>query len=195
MTAPKLDFLIRVLDNRNYNPESYDAKVKEKIDKLYDLLDKIKPLSDDEYKILYFSAEKGNILEYGDYEELKAMFNEEYPDDIIWYKMTSTLYKNYRMISINSKNVIYADMDSENTNFENYQIQELLDFLITKVKDCIQRLKDGTYNNYISKNYSYKNRFGVINRKDYWNLFPKTRKNLLNEISQEEMDYFIENQQ
>ena len=29
MTAPKLDFLLEVLDSRNYNPESYDAKVKE----------------------------------------------------------------------------------------------------------------------------------------------------------------------
>ncbi len=37
MTAPKLDFLLEVLDSRNYNPESYDKKVKEKINKLYNL--------------------------------------------------------------------------------------------------------------------------------------------------------------
>ncbi len=205
MTAPKLDFLLEVLDSRNYNPESYDTKVKEKINNLYALLDKIKPLSDDEYKVLYFSAEKGNIEEYGNFEELKIdgevdsyeefenRFNEDYPDEIIWYKMTSSMYKNYRMISINSKNIIYADMNSENTNFENYQLQELLDFLIDKVKECIQRLEKGTYNDYISSNYSYKNRFGVIKRNEYWNLFPDTRQELLSEISQEEMNYFIEN--
>lgn len=205
MTAPKLDFLLEVLDSRNYNPESYDMLVKEKINELYDLLDKIKPLSYDEYKVLYFSAEKGNIKEYGNYEELKIdgevdsyeefenRFNEDYPDEIIWYKMTSSKYKNYRMVSINSKNIIYADMDSENTNFENYQLQELLDFLIDKVKECIQRLEEGTYNDYISNNYSYKNRFGVIKRNEYWNLFPDIKQNLLSEISQKEMDYFIEN--
>ena len=205
MTAPKLDFLLDVLDHRIYNPESYELLVKEKINQLYDLLDKIKPLSDDEYKVLYFSVEKGNIEEYGNYEELKldgevdsyeefeTRFNEDYPDEIYWYKMSSTRYENYRMISINSKTVIYADMDSENTNFENYQLQELLDFLITKVEDCIKILKDGTYNDYIEKNYSYKNRFGVIKRKDYWRIYPNTKENLLNEISQEEMDYFIEN--
>ena len=205
MTAPKLDFLLEVLDSRNYNPESYDIKVKEKINNLYDLLDKIKPLSDDEYKVLYFSAEKGNIKEYGNYEELKIdgevdsyeefenRFNEDYPDEIIWYKMTSSKYKNYRMVSINSKNIIYADMDSENTNFENYQLQELLDFLIDKVKKCIQKLEEGTYNDYISNNYSYKNRFGVIKRNEYWNLFPDTRQELLSEITQDEMDYFVEN--
>lgn len=107
--------------------------------------------------------------------------------------MTSTRYKNYRVISINSKNIIYADMDSDNCNFENYQLQELLDFLIDKVKECIKKLESGTYNHYIKENYSYKNRFGVIKRKDYWNLYPDIKNNLLNEISQEEMDYFIKN--
>ena len=193
MTAPKLDFLLKVFDNRTYNPENYDSKVKDKLNKLYNLLDKIKPLSDDEYKVLYFSAEKGNIKEYGNYEDLKAdeevssyeefvnRFNEEYPDKIIWYKMTSSKYKNYRMISINSKNIIYADMDNENTNFENYQLQELLDFLINKTKECIKMLEDGIYNDYILKNYSYKNKFGVIKRNKYWELYPAIKEKLLDE--------------
>ena len=48
MTAIKLDFLISILEIKNYNPEDYDVKVKEKLNILYDLLDKIKPLSEDE---------------------------------------------------------------------------------------------------------------------------------------------------
>ena len=204
MTAPKLDSLLEVLSNKSYNPESYDNVVKEKINKLYDLLDKIKPLSDDEYKVLYFDVPKGDINEYGDYEELKKYgevdsyedfvdrFNEEYLDEIYWYKMISTRYKNYCMISINNKNIIYADMDKE-TTFENIQLQELLDFLIIKVKDCIKKLEEETYNNYIKENYSYKNRFGVIKRNKYWEIHPEIKKDLLNEITQKEIDYFIEN--
>lgn len=134
LTAPKLNFLINVFDSKNYNPQSYDVLVKEKLDKLYDLLERIKSLSDDEYKVLYFSAQKGSIEEYsnyddekeygetGDYQEFVDKFNRDYPDEIYWYKMISTRYKNYRMISINSKNIIYADMDSNNCNFENYQL-------------------------------------------------------------------------
>lgn len=168
------------------------------------MLDRIKPLSDDEYKVLYFWAPKGCIEEYGNYDELKEYgevknyqefidkFNEDYPNEFYWYKMNSTRYKNYRMISINSKNIIYADMYDDN-NFENYQLQELLDFLIVKVKECIKKLEDRTYNDYIKENYSYKNRFGVIKRNDYWELNPGIKKNLLNEISQEEINYFIEN--
>lgn len=205
LTAPEMDYLLRVFSNKSYNPESYDIQVKDKINKLYALLDKIKPLSDDEYKILYFSVEKGTIEKYGDYEELKAYdevknyqefidrFNEEYPDEVNWYKMVSTKYKNYRATSINSENIIYADMESENDNFENYQLQELLNFLIIKVKECIKSLEDGTYNDYISKNYSYKNRFGVIKRNEYWKLYPETKQQLLKEISLNEINYFIEN--
>lgn len=204
MTAVQLDFLINVFGDRNYNPQSYDALVKEKLDKLYDLFDRIKPLSDDEYKVLYFSVEKGSILKYGNYEEMKEhgeiinyqefidRFNEDYPDEVYWYKMISTRYKNYRMISINSKNIIYADMDSDNGSPANYQLQELLDFLINKVEEIIKKLESGTYNDYIKENYSYKNRFGVIKRNDYWKLYPNVKMNLLNEISQEEIDYFIE---
>ena len=203
--APKLDFLLEVLDNRKYNPEVYDIKVKEKLTILFALLDKIKPLSDDEYKVLYFSVEKGNIQDYGDYEELKKYgevlnyeefqrrFNEDYPDEIKWYKMISTRYKNYYTVSINSKNIIYADMDNKNDYFENYQLQELLSFLITKVENCIKMLKEETYNHYISCNYSYKNRFGVINRSDYWKIYPEIKNNLLNEIAQKEIDDFIKN--
>lgn len=205
LTAPEMDCLLRIFGNKSYNPESYDTKVKDKINKLYDLFDKIKPLSSDEYKILYFSVEKGTIEKYGDYEELKAYdevknyqefidsFNEEYPDEVNWYKLVSTKYKNYRAISINSKNIIYADMESENNNFENYQLQELLDFLIVKVKECIKSLENGTYNDYISKNYSYKNRFGVIKRNEFWQLYPETKQQLLKEISLNEINYFIEN--
>ncbi len=184
MTASKMDYLIEILNNYTYNPISYDNFVKEKVEELYRLLDKIKPLSEDEYKILYFSIPKGNIKEYDDYEE--------YSDEIYWYKMITSRYKNYYTISINSKNVLYADMNKENS-FKNYQLQELLDFLIIKVKECIVMLENGTYNEYIKNNYSYKNRFGVIKRSKYWQLYPEIKEDLLNRISEKEINYFIEN--
>ena len=177
ISAPKLDWLLKMFDNKNYNPRGYNEFIKDKINELYDLLDTIKPLDSDEYKVLYFSVPRGTIEEYGDYEDLKAdgivenyqefnrIFNEDYPDDYYWYKMTSSKYKNYRAIFINSKNVIYADMDDNKRYFEDYELQGLLEFLIYKVKECIKMLKNNTYNDYINSNYDYKNRFGIIKRK------------------------------
>lgn len=203
LKAPQLDAMLEIFSNKSYNPQDYDVIVKEKINQLYDLLDKIKPISNDEYKVLYFSVPKGTIKEYGNYKELKECgkvesykehvnrLNTNYPNKIYWYKMISTKYKNYRMIAINSKNIIYADMDKE-TTFESNQLQELLEFLIFKTKECIKQLEEGTYNKYIKENYFYNNRFGVIKRKDYWNIYPETKENIFNKISQEEIKYFLE---
>lgn len=205
LTAPEIDRLLRVSEISTFNPHTYHSKIKEKLNQLYILLDKIQPIKDDELKILYFSAEKGTLENYGDYEELKSYgevssyqqfennFKEDYPDDIYWYRLVTSRYKNYRNISINYKGIIYADMDSENNYFENSDLEHLLDFLIYKVKEIIEMLENNTYNDYISNNLSHKNRFGVIKRSDYWNLYPNTKNALLSDISQEEIDDFIKN--
>lgn len=49
-------------------------------------------------------------------------------------------------------------------------------------------VRDGTYNDYLENNLSYKNRFVVIKRSDYRKLYPEYRENLLNEISSDEVD-------
>ena len=38
----------------------------------------------------------------------------------------------------NYKNIIYTDLNSESTCFENRQLQKLLDFIICKVDECIK---------------------------------------------------------
>ena len=122
LSAPEIDGLLRMFEQKNFNPESYDEEVKQKISVLYGMLDKIESTKeDDDLKILYFSAKKGNIEDYGDYEELKEYgdvssyeefeknFHEDYPDDMYWYRMVTSKYESYRAISINYKNIIYTD--------------------------------------------------------------------------------------
>lgn len=203
LTAPRLDRLINILKNRDLNPEGYSLTVKDDINKLYDLFDKIEPIGDDEYKVLYISVERGTIEDYGDFEDLKMegefetyeefekCYKEDYPDDIYWYKITTSRYKNYRAISINSNNIIYADMGLERNDFLEYHICEILGLLIEKIEEIIKMLENNTYNDYISNNLSYKARFGVIKRSDYWNLYLEEKKSLLEDISQEEIDFFV----
>ena len=65
MSAPKLDALLNLHNYHEMNPHGYDREVKEKINTLYNLFDMIKPLGDDEYKVIYFSVQKGSIKDYG----------------------------------------------------------------------------------------------------------------------------------
>ncbi len=202
MNVLEFDDCLRLYDDRNLNPSGYHKITKERINKLYDLLDKIKPIDDDEYKVLYFSVDKGNVKEY--YKELKEMgeienykkFQEyylsSYPDSVYWYRLVSSKYKSYRVITIDSKLIINADLNEE-IPWEDERLNKLIDFIINRVSQCITLLEEGTYNDYVNKNYSYKNKFGVIKRKDYYELYPEYKKELLEKVSEEEMNYFINN--
>lgn len=202
--APEVDSLLRILEIKSFNAEGCDEEVQKKINELYELLDKIKPIEGgDDLKILYFSVDKGTIESYGDYEDAKSWgdvdnyeqfeknYQDDYPDEIYWYRLVTSKYQSYRTISVNFKTIVCADLNENGYDFKSNQLQELLDFLIYKVRECIEMLKNNTYNDYIAKNLSYNKRFGVIKRSDYWVLYPDIKSNLLSEISEEEIDEFV----
>lgn len=202
--APEVDSLLRILEIKSFNAEGCDEEVQKKINELYGLLDKIKPIEGgDDLKILYFSVDKGTIESYGDYEDAKSWgevdnyeqfeknYQDDYPDEVYWYRLVTSKYQSYRTISVNFKTIVCADLNENGYDFKSNQLQELLDFLIYKVRKCIEMLENNTYNDYIAKNLSYNKRFGVIKRSDYWVLYPDIKSNLLSEISEEEIDEFV----
>ena len=198
--AIELDNVLRRFHYDSYNPKTYSKKTKEKINIIYELLDKVKPISDDDFKVIYFGLDKGSFelyIEYEDIEEiklekLKEYYEEDYKEIKCWYKLSTSKYKNYRMISIDSSNIIYADMN-DTANYDDCYLDELLNLVIYKIKESITMLDTNVYNEYINKNFSNLKRFGVIKRSDYWNLFPEVKNNLINDVSQEIMNYYIEN--
>ena len=201
--APEIDGYIRFYGDQSLNPDKYDSKVKDMINELFEELDKIKSISkDDEIKVIYFSVPRGSIKHYGDYDELKQYgdvsnyeefernFKQDYPNDTYWYRMVSSKYESYRAISVNYKTIIYSDMNMQKS-FEDSDLQEFLTFLIFKVKEIIQMLENNTYNDYVNNNLAYINRFGVIKRSDYWSIYPKSKENLLENISIKQINEFI----
>ena len=91
MSAIKFDCLLRTCKNRNLNASGYGPLAKGKINELYDLLDPIEPISNDEYKVLYFSVGNVNFKEYKkvnaeedlDVKEMYQYYKEDYPEKII----------------------------------------------------------------------------------------------------------------
>ena len=176
----------------------------QKINQLYSLLERIKPIEEDGVRVVYFCINKSTIEDYIKYnlsdnyegydqETIERYFNEDYPDNEYWYKMFTTSYLNYRSMSINRKGILYADMDAEGYDYKSNFYEELFDFLIYKVEEVIKKLENGTYNDYVSKNLPYKEKFGVIKRSDYWKLYPENKKDLFDDIGEEKINYFIEN--
>ncbi len=204
--AEEFDKLIGIFNNGPDNPEIYDKKINMKINELYKLLDKIKPYEDlDDVKILYINFPCGGIKYFYDYEDLKRegevcnheqfekYYQDYYPDNEVWYKLSTTKYQNYRYVSLDNKTIIYADMNESLDYFENERLYKLLSYIIIKVKEVLKMLENNTYNDYIMKNLPFKNRFGVIKRSDYWKINEYVKKELLEEISKTEIEAFVLN--
>ena len=64
-------------------------------------------------------------------------------------------------------------------------------WLIDSVKDCIQRLDEGTYNNYLEQNLPPQHRTGTIKRKHFWDVWPENRADFFMNITEEDVAEFI----
>ena len=204
MSASKLEEYISLLESMNIGTRYFSKKVNEKINDLYDLLEKIKSMGDDDLKVLYFPVTRGDITQYGDYKDLRNLglvkdfsdfeeaFDGEYPDSVYWYRLACKKCGNYRVISLNFKNLISADISEyDEMSFWEYDYLPLLNFLCDKVKWCLGLLMYDEYNNYIEDNLPYRNRFGVIKRYDYWKVYPELKRDLIERISFKEIDDFV----
>ena len=144
MTAPKLDFLIDVFDIKNYNPQSYDVLLKEKLGILYDLLDRIKPLSDEEVKEL-------NIPDYKDLN----IYMLPYYDDLN-HKDIMTLYVKRNIYDKEIRQALfyalrnYDYMDKFYDNLRRYGLFK--DYLEYSNYYYEQKIKDWKIKNNIDKN-------------------------------------------
>lgn len=144
MTAPKLDFLIDVFDIKNYNPQSYDVLLKEKLGILYDLLDRIKPLSDEEIKEL-------NIPDYKDLN----IYMLPYYDDLN-HKDIMTLYVKRNIYDKEIRQALfyalrnYDYMDKFYDNLRRYGLFK--DYLEYSNYYHEQKIKDWKIKNNIDKN-------------------------------------------
>lgn len=88
------------------------------------------------------------------------------------------------------KYVIVQDKRREPAGFPN-EISEFVQWLIDGVKECIEMLMAGTYNDFIKDNLPPEHRTGKILRKHYWDVWPEARKEFFEDISAEDVAEFI----
>ena len=96
----------------------------------------------------------------------------------------------YKTIVLNNRQVIEVDPCKER-GFEN-DISEFVEWLLYAVKQCVDELKAGTYNDCINKNVPCEHRTGTITRKELYDIFPDLREEFFKDISKEEIEEFIQ---
>ena len=109
LVAPNFDRLICCFDNHYRNSSKPSKELSEAIDELFDLVQNIKPLKDnDEIKMVWIRVPRGDISDFGDYKEMLEdeevsnydeylqLWKERYPNEFEWYRVVFSEYKNFK---------------------------------------------------------------------------------------------------
>ncbi len=98
--------------------------------------------------------------------------------------------RKYRAVMVKHKFVVVQDERREPSGYPN-EIAEFVQWMVDGVKECIEMLKAGTYNDFIRGNLPPQHRTGTILRKDFWDVWPEARAEFFENISSEDVSEFI----
>ena len=194
LSAPQIDYYIDVLRG---GERGIDADSLALVDVLFTLLKTVRPCGDDERRELWLTAERGALEDFHDYSELTEEENrseykqwrfEAYPDEIVWFSLLTVEHDGYRGIAVGQKIVVQIDPRMPNAGA--LTITPFLQWIIATVKVCIEKLRDGSYNEYVKQNLPYRHRVSTVLRRYYWDVIPEAKTSNLKGISQDEIDEF-----
>ena len=207
LTQPKVSHYLHWLHRNDYFGMKgciYDDRSNVLLDELFVLLEQVAPVSENGTKELWLRAERGPIEDYGNAQEEIEVGNFEteeefidswkswYPEEIEWYQLQAVELKDegYRAVMLAHEVVIVQDKQREAGGFPN-EISEFVAWLIEGVKECIEMLRAGTYNDFIRTNLPPQHRTGTICRKDFWDVWPEARAEFFESISPGDVAEFI----
>ena len=205
--TPQINHYIFTLgDRQNYYSDSlyqYDKKAYKDIDKIFELLEKISPVTDNGCRELWFRAERGNIEQWAKYEELyesgEVESREEYedlwlfhcPKEVQWYCFETVEDKEigYRAIILGNKPVIVIDPKRQK-GFE-LKISDLTSWLVEQIQEAIKKMEDGTYMDYIRDNLPPEHKTGTILQKYLWDIYPHIKEMLFEGLTDDDLSEFL----
>ena len=201
INAFRIEHWMDVMHEGLLSTKKLDDKSEQLLRKLFDVTAAIKPIGDDDLKVLWVQVKRPSLTQYRAYykdrttphDKMKSRYLEEYPDKMCWYKLRLVRHgkgddeffggfiDNNYILSINDCNSKGYPVDAS----------ELLEWLIEQATDVVDRIKAGTYNTEISENLPKRYRYGRILRKDYWDIYPEEREVYLSAFTQQEIDEFV----
>ncbi len=211
LVAPDVDRLLRYFDRRFMNPTGSTPRLRAAAESLSKILAPLKPLkSNEEAKSIWICVPRGDISdydsfddlkEYGDvetYEEYLELYKQDYPYEVKWYELVvvesyekdGSLF--YYGVGLGDKPVITARINEEEKTSSDREdaAVELCALIEPAVKESLQLLKDGIYNERIENELPYWFRTGVVKRSDLWKAYPDTKERELDGLSEETVEEF-----
>lgn len=185
MNAFDVDYWIGVMCRCSWTPRTLDEKSQHALLHLFHLTDQIASVGRDNRREFWITAKRGSVEDFQLYydedateEELAEAMQEQYPEDEYWYKFVSVHHTGCRKgeffgVFLNGKPVL--SMNDPNEDGNPFNAIELLDWLIQMASGVLDKLRAGTYNTEIQEKLPDDYKYGVISRKDYWDIYPEDR--------------------
>lgn len=182
MNAFDVDYWIDVLhrDGLTLDEQSQSALMD-----LFRLTEQMAPVGRDNRREFWITARRGTPEEYRPYydedaseEELATAIQEQYPLEEYWYKVVTIHHTDCRRgeyFGVFLNNRCFLTINDSNENGNPFNAKELVDWLIQKTKVVLDKLRNGTYNAEVQEKLPADYKYGVISRKDYWNIYPEDR--------------------
>lgn len=152
---------------------------------LFRLTDQMDPVGRDNRREVWIIARRGSAEEYRPYydedaseEELVDAMQEQYPLEEYWYKVVTVHHTDCRRgeyFGVFLNNRCFLTINDPNADGNPLNAKELIDWLIQETKGVLDKLRNGTYNAEVQENLPVDYKYGVISRKDYWNIYPEER--------------------
>ncbi len=200
--APEADHLIKRAQSL-IRHESHPLTTK--ADNLVREIKKLKVQGDDGFRSLFIEAERGDISDFGDYEEFLEeevvgnyedfieLWEYEYPQAVKWYKLSFSEYNDVYYIAIDGKITIQANA-ADFQKDSSHDSDELSDWLYQKVHGAVQELlkNPDEFNSRVERNLSFRKRYGKILRSDYWSINQDHRKYFTAGFTEDDIKRFKE---
>lgn len=198
MNVFEVDYWIDVLHRDGL---TLDEQSRRALMDLFCLTDQMAPVDLDNRREFWITAKRGTPEEYRQYydedaseEELAAAMQEQYPQEECWYKVVTVHHTDchrgeYFGVFLNNR--CFLTINDPNEDENPFNAKELIDWLIQETKDVLEKMHNDTYNAEVREKLPADYKYGVISRKDYWNIYPEERDAYRSAFTPQKIEEFL----
>ena len=168
---------------------------------LFRLTDQMASVGRDNRREFWIIARRGSAEEYRPFydedaseEELADAMQEQYPLEEYWYKVVTVHHTDCRRgeyFGAILNNRCFLTINDPNEDGNPFNATELIDWLIQETKVVLEKLRNGTYNADAREKLPVDYKYGVISRKDYWNIYPEERDAYRSAFTPQQIEEFL----
>ena len=203
LSIPRIHHWIEILKDRNEYGNSWICdKSREIVFRLADALSALRPVGPDDCHVLWFKAKRGNIEDFGDYDEYLSdgdvenydefvkLWKDYFPDEERWYQMTYVHHDDFYGVFLDHE-VVASFRKGEKSPGWLEDTTEIFNWLYSQTLQAIDLIKNGMYSDIINSGVGPRQRYGTISQRDYWQEFPESLHEYIGNIGEENAKEFV----